>query len=247
MDSSLNTVNNVTNAEPDSVTESVTESAPAFDSSSELDPEVEAIPVSIEPEPEPEPEPALPSEPEAEAEGESIIPPTSITTEVTHPIVLNVYINEQYPELRNTYIDHIQKHNTHVETDPYPNSGFDLFVPHEFWCSPDKTSVMVNHQIKCEMVEDGHACGFFSFPRSSISKTPLILANHTGIIDSGYRGYLFGAFRTLGNRTHKTEAGVRLLQICHPSLKPFKVRFIMNECELSTTSRGSGGFGSTGK
>lgn len=247
MDSSLNTVNNFTNSEPDSVTDSVSDSVseihPAFDSSSELDPEVETIPVSMEPEPEPE----LPSEPEAEAEGESIIPPTSITTEITYPIVLNVYINEQYPELRNTYIDHIQKHNTHVETDPYPNSGFDLFVPQEFWCSPDKTSVMVNHQIKCEMVEDGRACGFFSFPRSSISKTPLILANHTGIIDSGYRGYLFGAFRTLGNRTHKTEAGVRLLQICHPSLKPFKVRFIMNECELSTTSRGSGGFGSTGK
>jgi hypothetical protein len=38
---------------------------------------------------------------------------------------------------------------------------------------------------------------FYLYPRSSISKTPLMLANHTGIIDSGYRGNLIGAFRAL--------------------------------------------------
>ena len=32
------------------------------------------------------------------------------------------------------------------------------------------------------------------YPRSSIYKTPLRLANNTGIIDSGYRGNLMGAF-----------------------------------------------------
>lgn len=162
------------------------------------------------------------------------------------PIVLNLYVNRDMPELVEKYKEHIQKHNTHVDTDPYPNSGFDLFVPQEFWSNPDKSSVMVNHHVKCEMVENGRACGFFSFPRSSISKTPLLLANHTGIIDAGYRGYLFGAFRNLSNMTYKTVEGVRLLQICHPSLKPFKVRWIENEEHLSTTSRGTGGFGSTG-
>ena len=34
-------------------------------------------------------------------------------------------------------------------------------------------------------------------PRSSMSKTPLMLSNHTGIIDCGYRGNIIGAFRCL--------------------------------------------------
>jgi dUTP pyrophosphatase len=170
----------------------------------------------------------------------------SIVETIDYPIVLNLYVNTDIPELVEKYKTHIEKHNQKVSTDPFPDSGFDLFVPQEFWCTPDKLSVMVNHQVKCEMIEQNDACGFFSFPRSSISKTPLMLANHTGIIDSGYRGFLFGAFRNLSNVSHKTEEGARLLQICHPSLKPFKVRFIENEEHLSTSTRGSGGFGSTG-
>jgi len=165
---------------------------------------------------------------------------------IDYPIVLNLYVNSDMPELVEKYKSHIEKHNKKVSEDPFPDSGFDLFVPQDFWSTPDKSSVMVNHQVKCEMVEQNCACGFFSFPRSSISKTPLMLANHTGIIDSGYRGFLFGAFRNLSNVSYKTDEGVRLLQICHPSLKPFKVRFIENEEYLSTSTRGTGGFGSTG-
>lgn len=171
---------------------------------------------------------------------------SSTVEAIDYPIVLNLYVNAFIPELVAKYKTHIEKHNKKVSEDPYPDSGFDLFVPHEFWCTPDKVSVMVNHQVKCEMVEQNCACGFFSFPRSSISKTPLMLANHTGIIDSGYRGFLFGAFRNLSNISYKTDEGARLLQICHPSLKPFKVRLIENEEHLSTSFRGSGGFGSTG-
>lgn len=165
---------------------------------------------------------------------------------IDYPIVLNLYVDCTMPELVEKYKTHIQKHNKKVSEDPFPDSGFDLFVPQEFWTTPDKSSVMVNHRVKCEMVENDQACAFFSFPRSSISKTPLLLANHTGIIDSGYRGFLFGAFRNLSNISYKTEEGIRLLQICHPSLRPFKVRLIENEDTLSTSTRGSGGFGSTG-
>ena len=165
---------------------------------------------------------------------------------IDYPIVLNLYVDNTMSKLVEKYRKHIQKHNQKVSEDPFPDSGFDLFVPQEFWTTPDKSSVMVNHRVKCEMVENDQACAFFSFPRSSISKTPLMLANHTGIIDSGYRGFLFGAFRNLSNISYKTEEGLRLLQICHPSLRPFKVRLIENEDTLSTSTRGGGGFGSTG-
>jgi dUTP pyrophosphatase len=89
--------------------------------------------------------------------------------------------------------------------------------------------------------------GFNVHPRSSISKTPLMLANHTGIIDMGYRGYLIAALRLLPltHASYTVEKNTRLVQICHPSLYPIYVN-IVNEDELTTTTRGSGGFGSTG-
>jgi dUTP pyrophosphatase len=72
-----------------------------------------------------------------------------------------------------------------------------------------------------------------------------MLANHTGIIDSGYRGNLIAAFRCLSNN-YTLEKNTRIVQICHPSLCPIKVTLLDDETQLSSTSRGAGGFGSTG-
>jgi dUTP pyrophosphatase len=72
-----------------------------------------------------------------------------------------------------------------------------------------------------------------------------MLANHTGIIDSGYRGSLIGAFRSFSNNEYIVDEGTRLLQICHPTLCPIFV-IIVDESELSSTERNDGGFGSTG-
>ena len=94
-------------------------------------------------------------------------------------------------------------------------------------------------------------CGYLIHPRSSISKTELMLANHTGIIDSGYRGSLIGAFRWLPARdagdspSYTVDPYTRLLQICHPSLCPILVE-IVDASQLAVTERGAGGFGSTG-
>jgi hypothetical protein len=33
------------------------------------------------------------------------------------------------PELQDLYKNHVEKHNRALVTDPFPNSGFDLFVP----------------------------------------------------------------------------------------------------------------------
>jgi dUTPase len=71
-----------------------------------------------------------------------------------------------------------------------------------------------------------------------------MLANHVGIIDSGYRGNIKAAFRSFEDTVILKET--RILQICHASLKPFYVRLYNNEEVLNTTSRGYGGFGSTG-
>ena len=102
-------------------------------------------------------------------------------------------------------------------------------------------------------------CGFYLYPRSSISKTRMRLANSVGIIDAGYRGDLIAAVDTIGifgstdiwHIWNETLAPVkkydRYFQVCAPDLSPFLVHLVETEQELSPpTERGTGGFGSTG-
>lgn len=168
-----------------------------------------------------------------------------------HP-TLYLFVNRDFPELRAVYENAIEQHNHSVLNDKNPNAGFDLFFPDETeFDSID--SKMVNFQIKCEMrlhntlENTSRSTGFYLYPRSSISKTRLMLANQTGIIDSGYRGWILGAFRYLGNSTpgERVFQNSRLLQICGPNLQPFLVSLV-DESVLSDSTRGQGGFGSTG-
>ena len=164
------------------------------------------------------------------------------TEEQKYDAVLFLYVNELNPNLREIYKKHVEEHNKSIE-DAYPNAGFDLFVPEDaIFISELESSKLINLQIKAEMKYKGDSTGYYVFPRSSISKTPLMLANHTGIIDSGYRGFLMAAFRSF-SQMYTLEKNTRIVQICHPSLCPIYVKLVD---ELSDTTRGSGGFGSTG-
>ena len=156
--------------------------------------------------------------------------------------------------IKNTYKSHIAEHNQKIVLDPFPNSGFDLLVPYDVVFDTYFKTVLVIHGVKTEMLyyntnsKSFEHSAFTMEPRSSISKTPLMMANHIGIIDSGYRGNLIAAVRYLpGNEepTYKLESKSRLFQICHPTLCPIFVMIVL-ENELSNTSRGEGGFGSTG-
>ena len=85
------------------------------------------------------------------------------------------------------------------------------------------------------------------YPRSSVSKTPHSLRNHVGVIDSGYRGeiiFKFGWVESSSMETQVYDKGDRIGQIM---IMPYpKVEFV-ESAELSETSRGTGGFGSTGQ
>ena len=100
--------------------------------------------------------------------------------------------------------------------------------------------------------------GFYMYPRSSLSKTQLRLANSVGIIDSGYRGHIMGMFDVVNvceneenedrDADYFVEKFDRLVQICAPSLVPIFVEIVETLEELGEkTERGEGGFGSTGK
>jgi len=176
-------------------------------------------------------------------------------TRLTHCYaLLKVYVNSQNQELIELYKNHIEKHNESMKNDKYSNSGFDIFVPDTVTFNENYTPKMIDMQIKTEMTYWDHLSNsspsaFLLYPRSSISKTELMLANHTGIIDCGYRGWIMGAFRWLSGNSSKwytVSKHTRLLQICHPSLCPIVVELVEDESELTNTERGEGGFGSTG-
>lgn len=81
------------------------------------------------------------------------------------------------------------------------------------------------------------------FPRSSVFKKTLILKNSVGVIDSGYRGTIQVKFSSLRESNVIYDVGDRVAQIMiipRPSVELEEVD------ELSDSTRGTGGFGSTG-
>ena len=104
------------------------------------------------------------------------------------------------------------------------------------------------------------------FPRSSNSKTNLVLSNSVGVIDSGYRGEVMFKFKTtirtvtnlfdvgrdrnneklkvLNGFGNSYEIGDRIGQLI---ILPYPTIEFEESEELSETERGSGSYGSTGK
>jgi dUTP pyrophosphatase len=144
-------------------------------------------------------------------------------------------------------------HNEKVIRDhKYYDAGFDLYLPEDKEFENKCGNVTkVNFDIKCSAeffdlhYNKSRPTGYYLYARSSISKTPLRLANNQGIIDAGYRGSIIGAFDVINyEKNYKCNKGERLLQICAPNLLPIYVEVVTDLGE--NTSRGEGGFGSTG-
>ncbi len=180
--------------------------------------------------------------------------------------VLFISLTDDNINLKNKYQEAILKHNNSLENNQYPDSGFDVFVPENPSDQVQKPTFKIDFSIKCAMfnklrvvkssIKREHLIydinkplGFYMYPRSSISKTHLRLANNVGIIDSGYRGNLGGFFdiHNLPADKKPYEQYQRLVQICSNTLEPFKVILVDDIDKLGTTERGEGGFGSTGE
>ena len=138
------------------------------------------------------------------------------------------------------YQNKMKEHNSSYDSNLHPNSGFDLGAPMSLQAETD-TIVKVDFKVKGAMYEDDLPIAYYLYPRSSIVKTGFRLANSVGIIDSGYRGNLMAYFDVIKN--DHIDVYQRLVQICAPDLKPFKVEIVDS---LDETERGDGGFGSTG-
>ena len=173
--------------------------------------------------------------------------------------ILSIYIPSDIDEVvKQSYIENIERHNKMFSSDFHCDAGFDLFVPDDVILKSDKLNAnTIDFNIKCKMEcyygncfpHEVIALSYYLYPRSSISKTPLRMSNSVGIIDSGYRGNIMAKVDYISSsdekETYYIEKNTRLFQICTPDLKPFYVDYTHTPFD-EVTSRGSGGFGSTG-
>ena len=132
------------------------------------------------------------------------------------------------------------------------DAGVDLFATDK---ELDANGNMVYKTGLAMQIPKGHV-GLL-FPRSSISKTNLSLANCVGVIDSSYRGevvlkfkptlkwyndhYVLDPLEEYGVTYEKGERVGQLIIIPYPKINFNKVPV------LASSDRGTGGFGSTGK
>ena len=119
------------------------------------------------------------------------------------------------------------------------DAGLDLFVIHKQIIDPGETA-KIHLQIACESEE---YLPYLLMPRSSISKTPLRLSNSIGLIDPGYRGEIIAVVDNIKLEPFTAKPKQRLFQLVAMNGSP--IHFSLVD-QLSDTSRGTGGFGSTG-
>jgi dUTPase len=196
-------------------------------------------------------------------------------------MVLKLYVDVNDINLIDRYREAVNNHNNKLFINPHHiDAGFDLFAPggqdsrddHNYdpsvlrfygpgWENQNPVN-RLNLRVSCSariFTDTGKMfdTGYYMYPRSSLSRTPLRLANSTGIIDAGYRGHLMGMFDVVNlpdNLSDSREADFfgqkydRYLQICAPGLVPIVIEIVDSREELGEeTARAGGGFGSTGR
>ena len=134
------------------------------------------------------------------------------------------------------------------------NAGVDLYCVKHQTVPVGANATLLDLGVKARMIKQSsqnnipdETCHFWLAPRSSIWKSGVRQANSLGVIDRSYRGILMGAVLTNSDSPAEIEAGTRLFQVLAPDMGYISKVRILPESELDTTSRGEGGFGSTGR
>ena len=145
---------------------------------------------------------------------------------------MKLFIQPYNNTARELYTNHSHFHDG--------DAGLDLYILEDIIFEPGETKA-IKLGISCEP-KDGRA--YYLFPRSSISKTPLRMANSIGLIDGGYRGEIMAMCDNIKEYPYTVEKGQRLFQLVAVDASPIHYELVES---LTETTRGSGGFGSTGK
>ena len=124
------------------------------------------------------------------------------------------------------------------------SAGMDLYacINQSITLAPQQLTV-VPTGIAIELPDN--TCAAFLYARSGLGvKHGICLSNGVGVIDSDYRGEICVGLCNVSDKPYVIEPCERVAQmVSAPVLTPD----IVEADELSDTSRGDGGFGSTGK
>ena len=120
------------------------------------------------------------------------------------------------------------------------DAGMDLFSNADMLIQPGETKLVpTGIQIELPKGTEGQVR-----PRSGLAlKHQITLLNAPGTIDEGYRGEVGVIVINHGKSAFHVEKGMRIAQMV---IQPVMRAEVQELKELSDTSRGSGGFGSTG-
>lgn len=138
------------------------------------------------------------------------------------------------------------------------NAGFDLFCAKDQPVPAEGSATLLDLGVKARMtrfwpscrqgnsIQRSDTCHFWLAPRSSIWKNGVTQANSLGVIDRSQRGVLMGAVLPIS--TNKViQKGSRLFQVLAPDMGHIRSVVLKPLSEIDVTSRGEGGFGSTGR
>jgi len=130
-----------------------------------------------------------------------------------------------------------ENHPTYKKARKNEDVGLDIPMLNDVVVPAGVTSFKIPLGIKTEPTH-----GYMLIPRSSIVKTTMRLANSVGIIDKSYRGEVMAVVDNIGTYDVHLITGSCYFQIVafDGNLPTYSLKN-----ELSSTVRGSGGFGST--
>ena len=119
-------------------------------------------------------------------------------------------------------------------------AGMDFYHPESVVIEPHQTQYVT----RCLAVESPKGYMWMLAPRSSMSKTPLIIPNSFGVIDADYRGEIKAILHNTSDTPYLIQKGDRLVQ---GIMVPVGALKLLEVSQLTETARGAGGIGSTGK
>ena len=120
------------------------------------------------------------------------------------------------------------------------DAGMDLFSIEEVVIKPMERT-LIHTGIKIQLPKNTEAQ---IRPRSGLAlKSGITVLNTPGTIDEGYRGEIGIILINLSDTEFKVEVGMKIAQMV---IKPTLTLDVEEVIELTETTRGEGGFGSTG-
>lgn len=141
----------------------------------------------------------------------------------------------------------------HVNNRRWTDSGADLLSP-EMTLDFSRKKHGVEMKLGMHFAaldEQGNPVPYLLLARSSTSLTPLRMSNQIGLADAGYRGELIARVDCVtSDESYFIEHSRRLFQVVQHNWLPWKnIAFVdtLDALPKAPDSRGSGGFGSTGK